>query len=88
MAKLLSRMGRDGLVSTTAHPGDRRARQVSITRKARAAFSRGLTALAVAERDMMRGLSAHERAMLVSLLQRVLANAEAHDGATEASCER
>jgi DNA-binding MarR family transcriptional regulator len=87
MAKLLSRMERDGLVSTAAHPDDRRATQASLTRKARTAFPKGLDALADAERDVLRGLNKSEQAQLRSLLRRVLANAETLDASSEASCE-
>ncbi len=88
MAKLLSRMERDGLVSTGAHPDDRRATQVSLTRVARTAFPKSLDALAHAEGDVMRGLSRREQVLLKSLLQRVLANVEALNTSSEASCER
>lgn len=87
MAKLLSRMERDGLIATAPHPGDRRALQASLTRKARSAFPKGLAALAEAERDVLRRLSKGEQAQLRSLLQRVLTNVEALEGSSETACE-
>jgi DNA-binding MarR family transcriptional regulator len=87
MAKLLTRMERDGQIETAPHPGDRRARQASLTRKARAAFPRGLAALAEAEGQVLRGLSKSERALLDSLLRRVLTNTEALNATSEQTCQ-
>ena len=80
-------MERAGLVSTSAHPEDRRATHASLTRKARSAFSKGIEALADLEHEVLRGLDKSEQAQLVSLLQRILANAEALSGAAEVNCE-
>jgi MarR family transcriptional regulator for hemolysin len=86
MAKLLSRLERDGLVATSPHPEDRRARQVSLTRKARTAFPTGVAMLMEAEQQVLAELSKAEQKQLKELLQRVLNTVETLNAATEAEC--
>ena len=87
MAKLLSRMERDGLVTTDEHPEDGRATRVLLTRRARTAFPKGLEALSALEEEVLGGLSRAEQAQLLVLLMRVLATSEALLQSSEAACE-
>lgn len=86
MAKLLARMERDGLVSSEAHPQDGRATRVTLTRRARTAFPRGLEALGELETEVLRGMNKAEQAQFLVMLMRVLANAEALLSEREAEC--
>lgn len=77
MAELLNRLERDGVVERKPNPEDRRGSLVSLTRKARARFPQGRAALMESEQVAMAGLSTKERALLCSLLERVMKNLEA-----------
>lgn len=77
MAQLLTRMERDGIVRREPDPKDRRSSLVALTDEARARLPAGRTILDAGNREAMQGLSDDEVAILIGLLQRVLANAEA-----------
>jgi DNA-binding MarR family transcriptional regulator len=76
MAQLLSRMERDGIIRRETDPKDRRSSLVALTDEARAKLPAGHAILKAGNREAMRGLSDEEEATLLSLLQRVLSNAE------------
>ncbi|MES1201120.1 MAG: MarR family transcriptional regulator [Pseudomonadota bacterium] len=76
MAQLLARMERDGLIRRAPDPSDGRSSLVMLTAKARAKLPAGRAILEAGNREAMRGLTDAEVATLMSLLQRVLANAE------------
>ncbi|MFW7266441.1 MarR family winged helix-turn-helix transcriptional regulator [Gluconacetobacter sp. Hr-1-5] len=77
MAQMLGRMERDGLVTRTSDPRDRRASLISLTDKALERLPAGRAVLRQGNADMTRGLAPEEVDTLVSLLKRVLANIEA-----------
>ena len=78
LSRLLDRMETKGLVERRSSPGDRRAIRVFLTDK-----SNEMRHLLGRYRDfqeiMMQGLDDSERAMLFELLERVIANGEAHN---------
>jgi MarR family transcriptional regulator, transcriptional regulator for hemolysin len=80
MAQLLARMERDGIVRREPDPKDRRSSLIALTDEARAKLPAGRAILEAGNREAMYGLSEAEVAMLISLLQRVLANAEEMEG--------
>ena len=79
MAQLLARMERDGLIRREPDHDDRRSSLVSLTEGARERLAEGREILHQGNVDMTRGLSDDEAALLVTLLERVLANVEALD---------
>lgn len=81
MAQLLARMERDGLIMREPDPNDRRSSLISLTPEARARLPAGREVLLQGSRDMTRGLSDAEVETLVRLLERILTNIEALDGA-------
>lgn len=76
MAETLTRMTRDGVVQREPNPEDRRASLISITPRARARFGKAIAALVEGEREAMAGFSAREKAVLRTLLRRVVSNLE------------
>lgn len=76
MAATLSRMERAGIVQREAHPTDKRAALVSLTRKARTSFPKAARSLDEAEELALAGLSIDERRTLRLLLERVAHNLE------------
>lgn len=76
MAQLLARMERDGIIRREPDPSDRRSSLIALTDEARAKLPAGRAILEAGNREAMQGLSDEEVATLISLLQRVLANAE------------
>jgi DNA-binding MarR family transcriptional regulator len=76
MAELLARMERAGAVQREPNPTDRRGSLVSLTREAQEQLPKAKAALVQIEHEAMAGLSAAERALLVTLLQRVVGNLE------------
>ena len=61
------------LIERRRDPGDRRRYAVTSTRAGRAAYARARLAAAAAQDDFLDGLDAEERALLESMLVRVLA---------------
>jgi MarR family transcriptional regulator, transcriptional regulator for hemolysin len=80
MAQLLARMERDGIVRREPDPKDRRSSLIALTDEARTKLPAGRAILEAGNREAMYGLTEAEVAMLISLLQRVLANAEEMEG--------
>ncbi|MEJ0023937.1 MAG: MarR family transcriptional regulator [Alphaproteobacteria bacterium] len=76
MAQLLARMERDGHIRREPDPNDGRSSLIALTKEARAKLPAGQAILNAGNREALRGLSKEEIATFVSLLQRVLANAE------------
>ncbi len=72
MANTLKRMERDGLITRRAHKSDKRARLVYLTDKARELQGGALSAARAQNEIALGGLSAGERAQLVSLMLRVI----------------
>jgi DNA-binding MarR family transcriptional regulator len=76
MAEMLARMERDGVIQREPNPADARGSLTSLTRKSRARLPKARAELLRGERDATAGLSAVEKAQLISLLQRVVENLE------------
>ncbi|WP_086617461.1 MarR family winged helix-turn-helix transcriptional regulator [Erythrobacter tepidarius] len=70
--QLVDRMTREGWVERNNAPGDRRAVIVTLTPKAKAALSQLDPRQETLEQDILQDLSAEERAVLLSLLERIL----------------
>ena len=76
MAQTLARMERDGLVERRADPADGRSSFVHLTTLATGKLPEAQKALNQGERKMLAGLDEDETAVLLDLLQRVVANLE------------
>ncbi|EYF08716.1 MarR family winged helix-turn-helix transcriptional regulator [Chondromyces apiculatus] len=76
MAEMLARMERDGVVQREPNPDDARGTLTSLTRSARLRLPKAKAALIQGEQEATAGLSAEEKVLLVSLLQRVVSNLE------------
>jgi MarR family transcriptional regulator, transcriptional regulator for hemolysin len=74
MAQLLDRMERDGLISRSVNPDDKRSSLVSLTPAAIRRLPRARAVLARGSKEMLKGLSEREVATLCDLMQRVLDN--------------
>lgn len=74
MAALLARMERDGLIHRTPHPSDGRARQISLSAKAKARLPDARVGMSEIAERAMSGFSARERTTFVALLRRVVGN--------------
>lgn len=79
MAQLLARMERDELVRRTPDPADGRSRLISLTENAARRLPKGRSVMEAASEMALQGLTAPERATLMLLLERVLANLERGD---------
>jgi MarR family transcriptional regulator for hemolysin len=77
MAALLARMERDGVISRTPHPADQRASLIALTAKAKSRLPKAREQLRQGAEQALAGLSKQERATLLALLQRVVANLSA-----------
>jgi len=67
----VDRLVKKGLVSRKNHPGDRRVRQVELTRKGRALITRGFPEHAAAMETVVSVLSKNERLTLLRLLKKL-----------------
>ena len=76
MAQTLVRMERDGLIERRADPADGRSSTVHLTALAMGKLPEAQKALNLGERKMLAGLDEAEAAVLLDLLQRVVANLE------------
>ena len=80
MANTLTRMERDGLIVRMPHPGDRRARIVRLTPRARA-LEEPATAAATAVNDMLlAGLSEPARDGFVATMRAIVVTSAQEDG--------
>jgi MarR family transcriptional regulator, transcriptional regulator for hemolysin len=78
MAEMLARMERTDVIRRNPNPKDGRGSLISLTRRSRLRWPKAKVELLQAESEAMAGFSAAEREMLLSLLQRVVSNIEAH----------
>jgi DNA-binding MarR family transcriptional regulator len=74
-----------GLVKRDRHPGDGRARSVSLTARGRRLFEKLWAASEPIRAQLLAGFEAHEVETLVALLHRVIANVSAPKGRTVTS---
>jgi DNA-binding MarR family transcriptional regulator len=77
LVRILDRMERDGWVERRAHPGDRRARQLFLTKTAQPVLQEMWRVSDRVRAEAMAGLSAADREQLLDLLSRVQANLNA-----------
>jgi DNA-binding MarR family transcriptional regulator len=77
MVALVDQLESAGLATRRPSPGDRRAREITITPKGRRTLARAKTLLTQAEDEVLEGLRAKERRELVALLRRALEAAPA-----------
>lgn len=76
MAQLLARMKRDGLITFTPDPADKRSRRIGLSERALAGLPAVAEVLFEGNRDALAGFSEEEIAVLAGLLKRVIANLE------------
>ena len=79
MANTLNRMERDGLITRTADPGDRRRTLIHLTSKARDLEAVLVAAAREVNRAATAGLSEAEIAAFLATMQRMIANLERAD---------
>lgn len=76
MAALLTRMERDGLIQQDPHPGDKRARLISLSTKAKRRVPSAKKRLGEVAEQATSGFSEKERAMIIALMRRLINNLE------------
>jgi DNA-binding MarR family transcriptional regulator len=74
LVRILDRMEADGWVQRRFDPSDRRAHSLWLTAKAKPVVEHVWQLIQETRAEMLQGLSAEERALLVTLLERVHAN--------------
>jgi MarR family transcriptional regulator, transcriptional regulator for hemolysin len=74
LGRVLDRLAISGWAKWHPHPGDRRARSLAITEEARALLPVMSGVVGESQRDALHGFSIEERQILMSALERVLAN--------------
>jgi DNA-binding MarR family transcriptional regulator len=72
MVAIVDELEQRGLVERRPHPSDRRVRALYLTPPGRRLLARGRKIAGEHEEELMRGLSAADRARLVTLLQKVV----------------
>ena len=75
MVALIDQLERAGLANRRARPTDRRAREIVLTAKGHRMLERGRQVAMEVENEVLRGLSAAERARLLALMRRALSSA-------------
>lgn len=74
MAQMLARMERDGLISRTPDPADRRSSRIVLTDTAQARLPDAVETLLQGNQEALNGFTDAEALQLVSLLKRLIAN--------------
>lgn len=74
MAQMLARMERDGLISRTPDPADRRSSRIVLTDTAQARLPDAVETLLQGNQEALDGFTDAEALQLVSLLKRLIAN--------------
>lgn len=74
MAKMLDRMERDGLISRTPDPVDRRSSQIALSPSARTRLPEACAVLFEGNREVLNGFTVEEEKQLVALLTRLIVN--------------
>ena len=74
MAQMLSRMGRDGLITREPDPADGRSSRISLTEIARTRFPGACATLLQGNREALSGFTDDEAAQFLVLLARLIAN--------------
>lgn len=87
MAQMLARMERDGLIQRVVDPADGRSSRITLTHVATTRLPDAIETLLSGNRDVLRGFTAEEVSLLVTLLERVITNLDrvaSVDGAANA----
>jgi MarR family transcriptional regulator, transcriptional regulator for hemolysin len=79
----LNRLERDGLVSRTRNPDNRRVQRVQLTEAGEAAFGRMLGAVRAFDRRLRAGLTEQQQTALVQILAQLRDNLETSEGELE-----
>jgi MarR family transcriptional regulator for hemolysin len=74
LVRILDRLESGGWVKRHPHPGDRRARSLFITYEARTLLPVMWSVVTELQRDVLLGFSTEEEQILISALERMLAN--------------
>lgn len=77
IAELLSRMERDGIVERRPNPDDKRGSLTSLTRASRTRLAKAKQALAEGAEEALSGITKKDRALIITLMQRVVQNVTA-----------
>ena len=83
LGRILDRLEASSWIKRQAYPGDRRAHSLVLTEEARELLPALWSAVAELERDALRDVSAGEKQILMSALQRMLGNLRQCAGALE-----
>ncbi len=81
MAQMLARMERDGLISRSPDPADRRSSRIVLTEAARARMPDAVDTLLRGNQEALNGFTNEETQQLVALLTRLIANLDELAGA-------
>jgi len=81
MAQMLARMERDGLISRSPDPADRRSSHIALTESARARMPDAVDTLLRGNQEALNGFTNEETQQLVALLTRLIANLDELAGA-------
>lgn len=81
MAQMLARMERDGLISRTTDPTDRRSSRIVLTEAAEARMPDAVATLLRGNQEALNGFTDGETQQLVALLTRLIANLDELAGA-------
>lgn len=79
MANTITRMERDGLVERRPHPGDRRARIIHATDKARCLQAQAIAAAKTINHSFLAALSPDEQMQLLDFMKRIVASRTKRD---------
>lgn len=74
MANTLSRMERDGLITRSPHPADKRAQLVHLSERGRAMRADALAAAEHAEAELFKGFRRFERELLLEYMRMMITN--------------
>lgn len=81
MAQMLARMERDGLISRSTDPADRRSSRIVLTEAAEARMPDAVATLLRGNQEALNGFTDGETQQLVALLTRLIANLDELAGA-------
>jgi MarR family transcriptional regulator for hemolysin len=81
MAQMLARMERDGLITRTPDPDDKRSSRITLTKDAETQLPEAIAVLLQGNAEVLRGFTAKEAGVLVDLLTRLISNLDRVAGA-------
>ncbi|NVP56772.1 MarR family winged helix-turn-helix transcriptional regulator [Mycoplana rhizolycopersici] len=74
MANTLARMERDGLITRSPHPNDKRAQLIHLSERGQAMRADALAAAEDAESELFRGFRKFEKELLLEYMRMMIAN--------------